>query len=52
MIQLPSFFDDGLNGAAIVMPENSFQRSLKELIGKTFLYLESPNQYWGNPALF
>lgn len=52
MTQSPSFFDDGLNGAAIVMPKKSFQRGLKELIGKAFLYLESPNQYWVNTALF
>lgn len=46
------FFDDGLNGAAIDMSEKSFQRGLKELIGKAFLYPKAPNQYWVNPALF
>lgn len=46
------FFDDGLNGSAIDMSEKSFQRGLKELIGKGFLAPKAPNQFWVNPALF
>ena len=46
------FFDDGLNGEKIDMSEKSFQRGLKELLGKGFLSPKVPNQYWVNPALF
>lgn len=46
------FFDDGLNGRAIDMSEKSFQRGLKELLGKGFLAPKAPNQFWVNPALF
>ena len=46
------FFDDGLNGNSIDMSEKSFQRGLKELLGKGFLAPKAPNQFWVNPALF
>lgn len=46
------FFNDGLNGRAIDMSEKSFQRGLKELLGKGFLSPKAPNQFWVNPALF
>lgn len=46
------FFDEGLNGRAIDMSEKSFQRGLKELLGKGFLAPKAPNQFWVNPALF
>lgn len=46
------FFDDGLNGRALDMSEKSFQRGLKELLGKGFLAPKAPGQFWVNPALF
>ena len=34
------------------MSEKTFQRGLRELLGKSFLAPKLPNVYWVNPALF
>lgn len=47
-----SWFDDGLSGQDIGMSEKTFQRGLKELLGKSFISPRSPNVFWVNPALF
>jgi len=46
------WFDDGLEGRDIGMSEKTFQRGLKELLGKKFLSPKSPSSFWINPALF
>jgi len=46
------WFDNGLCGLALDMSEKTFQRGLKELLAKRFLYPKQPNVYWVNPALF
>lgn len=46
------WFDDGLNGEAIGMSEKTFQRGLKELIAKQFLYPRTNELYWVNPVMF
>jgi AraC-like DNA-binding protein len=47
-----SWFGDGLSGRDVGMSEKTFQRGLRELLGKAFLAPKSPNVYWVNPALF
>ena len=47
-----AWFDEGLSGHDIGMSEKTFQRGLKDLLGKGFLAPRSPNQFWVNPALF
>jgi hypothetical protein len=34
------------------MSEKTFQRGLKELLEKRFLWARSPTSFWTNPALF
>lgn len=46
------WFDGGLDGRALDMSEKTFQRGLKELLEKQFLYPRQPGVYWVNPALF
>ena len=46
------WFDGGLDGRILDMSEKTFQRGLKELLKKGFLYPKQPNIYWVNPALF
>lgn len=47
-----SWFGDGLSGKDVGMSEKTFQRGLRELLGKGFLAPKLPNVYWVNPALF
>ncbi|MEM5371033.1 MULTISPECIES: hypothetical protein [Burkholderiaceae] len=47
-----SWFGEGLSGRDIGMSEKTFQRGLRELLGKSFLAPKLPNVYWVNPALF
>lgn len=47
-----AWFDDGLCGQSIGMSEKTFQRGLKELMGKGFLSPKAPNLFWVNPSLF
>lgn len=46
------WFDGGLSGQAIGMSEATFNRGLRELVDKGFLYPRLPGVYWTNPNLF
>jgi len=46
------WFDDGIEGRTVDMSEKTFQRGLKELIEKRFIYPKDSASYWTNPALF
>lgn len=46
------WFGDGLSGRDIGMSEKTFQRGLKELLGKGFLAPKSSSVFWINPNLF
>lgn len=46
------WFNDGLNGDALDMSEYTFNRGLRELLDKGFLYPRAPSSYWVNPSLF
>lgn len=46
------WFGDGLNGQVIDMSEKTFQRGLKELLAKGFLWPRMASSFWVNPALF
>lgn len=46
------WFDNGIEGQDAGMSEKTFQRGLKDLLDKRFLYPKSPSSFWVNPALF
>lgn len=46
------WFGNGLDGQDIGMSKFTFNRGLKELLEKQFLFPRKPNEYWVNPALF
>lgn len=46
------WFNDGLNGKTVDMSEKTFQRGLKELLSKGFLYPRMASSFWVNPSLF
>ena len=46
------WFGDGIEGRDVGMSEKTFQRGLKELLEKRFLWAKSPTSFWTNPALF
>jgi hypothetical protein len=46
------WFGNGLSGRDIGMSEKTFQRGLKELLGKGFLAPKSSSLFWVNPSLF
>ena len=46
------WFDDGIEGRDVGMSEKTFQRGLKELLAKRFIYPKGPTAFWTNPALF
>lgn len=46
------WFDDGIEGREVGMSEKTFQRGLKELLEKRFIYPKGPTAFWTNPALF
>ena len=46
------WFGDGIEGRDVGMSEKTFQRGLKELLSKGFLYPKAPASFWTNPALF
>jgi hypothetical protein len=46
------WFDDGIEGRDVGMSEKTFQRGLKELLAKRFIYPKGPSAFWTNPALF
>lgn len=47
-----AWFDGGLDGQSIGMSEATFNRGLRELVDKGFLYPRSPSVFWVNPSLF
>lgn len=46
------WFGDGIEGRDLDMSEKTFQRGLKELLLKSFLYPKTPSSFWVNPGLF
>ena len=46
------WFGDGIEGRHVGMSEKTFQRGLKELLEKRFLWAKSPTSFWTNPSLF
>lgn len=46
------WFGDGLDGRTVDMSEKTFQRGLKELLEKRFLWPKGPSTFWTNPGLF
>lgn len=46
------WFNNGIDGRAIDMTERTFQRGLRELLDKRFLYPKTIESFWTNPALF
>jgi hypothetical protein len=46
------WFGDGVEGRDVGMSEKTFQRGLKELLMKRFLWAKDPVSFWVNPALF
>lgn len=46
------WFGDGLDGRAVGIGERTFERGMKELVQKGFLWHKRPNEFWVNPALF
>jgi len=46
------WFDNGIEGRDVGMSEKTFQRGLKELLEKRFIYPKGPAAFWTNPALF
>ena len=46
------WFGKGLDGVELGMSKYTFNRGLKELLEKGFLFPRKPNEYWVNPALF
>jgi len=47
-----AWFDGGLDGQSIGMSESTFNRGLRELVDKGFLYPRSPSVFWVNPSMF
>lgn len=46
------WFGDGIEGRDVGMSEKTFQRGLKELLVKRFIYPKDSASFWTNPALF
>jgi len=46
------WFGDGIEGRDVGMSEKTFQRGLKELLLKRFIYPKDSASFWINPALF
>ena len=46
------WFGDGIEGRDVGMSEKTFQRGLKELLEKRFLWAKDSASFWTNPALF
>lgn len=46
------WFGDGIEGRDVGMSQKTFQRGLKELIEKRFVYPKDSASFWTNPALF
>ena len=46
------WFGDGIEGRDVGMSEKTFQRGLRELLEKRFLWAKDPVSFWVNPSLF
>lgn len=46
------WFGDGIEGRDVGIKERTWQRGLKELLEKRFLWPKTSSSYWVNPALF
>ncbi len=46
------WFGDGIEGRDVGIKERTWQRGLKELLEKRFLWPKTPTSYWVNAALF
>lgn len=46
------WFGQGIEGRDVGMSEKTFQRGLKELMEKRFVYPKDSASFWTNPALF
>ena len=46
------WFGDGIEGRDVGVKERTWQRGLKELLEKRFLWPKTSSSYWVNPALF
>lgn len=46
------WFGEGLDGVYIGMSKYTFNRGLRELLDKRFIYPKDTASYWTNPALF
>lgn len=47
-----AWFDGGLSGQSIGMSEATFNRGMRELVDKGFIYPRSPSLFWVNPTMF
>lgn len=47
-----AWFDGGLSGQSIGMSEATFNRGMRELVDKGFIYPRSPSLFWVNPSMF
>lgn len=47
-----AWFDGGLSGQNVGLSEATFNRGMRELVQKGFIYPRSPSLYWVNPNLF
>lgn len=47
-----AWFDGGLSGQDVGMSESTFNRGMRELVDKGFLYPRSPSVFWVNPSMF
>lgn len=47
-----AWFNKGLSGEQTGMSEPTFNRGMRELVAKGFIYPRSPSLYWVNPNLF
>lgn len=47
-----AWFDGGLSGQSIGMSEATFNRGMRELVEKGFIYPRSPSLFWVNPTMF
>lgn len=47
-----AWFDGGLSGQDVGMSESTFNRGMRELVDKGFIYPRMPGVYWVNPSMF
>jgi hypothetical protein len=46
------WFGDGIEGRDVGLSESTWNRGLRELLDKRFLWPRTPTSFWINPALF